>query len=74
MLLPNLLRKCHECVVPKPLTLNTYLLGMGRKNKVVKLTDRKINYIIRAKTRDEMTTNIARDMKISESTVKRVWM
>lgn len=47
---------------------------MGRRNKVLKLTNRKINYIIRAKTRDEITTNIARDMKISESTVKRVWM
>ncbi len=47
---------------------------MGKRNKVVKLTDKKINYIIRAKTRDDSTRNIARDMKISESTVKRVWM
>ncbi len=47
---------------------------MGKRNKVVKLTDNKINYIIRAKTRDEMTTNISRDMKVSESTVRRVWM
>lgn len=47
---------------------------MGKRNKVVKLTDRKIKYIIRAKTRNDSDKNIARDMKISTSTVKRVWM
>ena len=47
---------------------------MGKKNKVVKLTDRKIRYIIRAKKRCESTNRITRDMKLSPSTVKRVWM
>ncbi|MCX6677689.1 MAG: hypothetical protein NTU95_07060 [Methanothrix sp.] len=47
---------------------------MGKKNKVVKLTDRKIRYIIRAKKRGENTNRIAEDMKLSPSTVKRVWM
>jgi hypothetical protein len=31
--------------VPKPLTLYTHQFGMGKKNKVVKLTDEKIKYI-----------------------------
>jgi putative transposase len=47
---------------------------MGKKNKVVKLTDKKIRYIIRAKIRGECTRRIAQDMKLSPSTVKRVWM
>jgi transposase len=48
---------------------------MGRRNKVIKLTtERKIRYIIRAKTKNDSTKNIAQDMKLSESTVKRVWM
>ena len=47
---------------------------MGKKNKVVKLTERKIRYIIRAKTRGESTKRIAEDMKLSPSSVKRVWM
>jgi len=47
---------------------------MGKKNKVVKLTDRKIRYIIRAKTRSESTKTIAEDLKLSQSSVKRVWM
>ena len=47
---------------------------MGKRNKVVKLTEKKVRYIIRAKTRNDSTKNIARDMKLSESTVKRVWM
>jgi FixJ family two-component response regulator len=47
---------------------------MGKKNKVVKLTDRKIRYIIRAKKRGESTKRIAEDMKLSPSSVKRVWM
>jgi putative transposase len=47
---------------------------MGKKNKVVKLTDRKIRYIIRAKKRGESTKRIAEDMKLSQSSVKRVWM
>ena len=47
---------------------------MGKKNKVVKLTDKKIRYIIRAKKRGESTKRIAEDMKLSPSSVKRVWM
>ena len=47
---------------------------MGKKNKVVKLTERKIRYIIRAKKRGESTKRIAEDMKLSPSSVKRVWM
>jgi putative transposase len=46
---------------------------MGKKNKVVKLTPRKIRYIIRAKTRGESTKRIAEDIKLSPSSVKRVW-
>ena len=47
---------------------------MGKRNKVVKLTDKKIRYIIRAKTDNTSTKRIAHEMKVSESTVKRVWM
>jgi putative transposase len=46
---------------------------MGRRNKVVKLTAKKVSYINRAKIRNDSNRNIARDMKISVSTVKRVW-
>ena len=63
-----------DCIVPKPLTLYTHHLHMGRRNKVIKLTDKKIRYIIRAKTRNDSTKSIAQGMKLSESTVKRVWM
>ena len=38
---------------------------MGKKNKVVKLTEKKIRYIIRAKIRGESTKRIAEDMKLS---------
>ena len=47
---------------------------MGKKNKTVKLTPRKIRYIIRYKINNYSTKSIAKDLKISESTVKRVWM
>lgn len=64
---------CHRlCRVPKPLTLYTHLLRMGRRNKVIKLTERKVKYIIRAKKRNDSAKNIAEDMKISVSTVKRI--
>ncbi len=62
------------CVVPKHLTLYTDQMGMGKKNKVVKLTHRKIKYIIRAKTNNISTKRTAAEMKVGESTVKRVWM
>ena len=47
---------------------------MRTRNKVVKLTDKKIRYIIRAKTNNVSTKCIALEMKVGESTVKRVWM
>ena len=47
---------------------------MGKKNKILKLTLRKIRYIIRYKTNSYSTKSIAKDLKISQSTVKRVWM
>jgi transposase InsO family protein len=47
---------------------------MGKRNKIVKLTPKKIRYIIGAKTRNHSTKTIAAEMKVSESTVKRVWM
>jgi putative transposase len=47
---------------------------MGKKNKVVKLTQRKIRYIIRSKINNISTNRIAAEMKLSKSTVKRVWM
>jgi len=62
------------CVVPKLLTLYTHHWCMGKKNKIVKLTPQKIRYIIRYKTNNNSTKSIAKDLKISESTVKRVWM
>jgi hypothetical protein len=47
---------------------------MGKKNEAVKLTERKIIYIILAKKRFESTKRIAEDMKLSPSSVKCVWM
>jgi len=47
---------------------------MGKRNKVIKLTEKKVRYIIRAKIRNDSTKNIAYDMKLSVSTIKRVWM
>lgn len=47
---------------------------MGKRNKAVKLTRRKIKYIIRSKTNNNSTKRIAAEMKVSISTVKRVWM
>jgi len=44
------------------------------RNKVVKLTDKKIKYIIRANIKNISTKRIALVMKVSESTVERVWM
>ena len=47
---------------------------MGKHNKVIKLTEKKIHYIIRAKIKNDSTKNIAISMKLSESTVKGVWI
>jgi transposase len=63
-----------RCIVPKPLTLYTQQSRTGKRNKVVKLTDKKIKYIIRAKTNIISPKHIALEIKVSESTVKRVWM
>ena len=63
-----------NCVVPKVLTLYTHQRGIGKRNKVVKLTEKKIRYIIRAKIRGESTKRISAEMKLSQSSVKRVWM
>jgi transposase InsO family protein len=46
---------------------------MGKRNKVVKITKKKISYVIRAKMRNDSNKNISVDMKISKSTVKRIW-
>jgi hypothetical protein len=47
---------------------------MGKQNKVINLTDKMIKYIIRAKTNNISSKRIALDMKVSEFTVKLVWM
>jgi len=46
---------------------------MGKRNKVVKITKKKISYVIRAKMKNDSNKNISVDMKISKSTVKRIW-
>ena len=46
----------------------------GKEEQNRKLTPRKIRYIIRYKTNNYSTKTIAKDLKINESTVKRVWM
>jgi putative transposase len=48
-------------------------MGKGRRNKVLKLTPAKINYIIRAKTNNISSRIIAIEMKLSIRTVNRVW-
>ena len=48
-------------------------MGKGRKNKVLKLTPAKINYIIRSKTNNISSRIIAIEMKLSIRTVNRVW-
>jgi len=48
-------------------------MGKGRKNKVLKLTAAKVNYIIREKTNNISSKIIAEDMKVSIRTVNRVW-
>ena len=50
-----------------------YGMVKGRKNKVLKLTPAKINYIIRSKTNNISSRTISIDMKLSIRTVNRVW-
>lgn len=47
---------------------------MRNRNRVVKLNDRKIRYIVREKIKNRSSKRIAAEMKVSVSTVKRVWM
>jgi transposase InsO family protein len=47
---------------------------MAKGNKGVKLTERKIKGIVRDKINNISTNRIARERKVSQSTVKRVWM
>jgi hypothetical protein len=61
-----LIKRGDSCIVPKLLTLYTHHWGMGKKNKVVKLTQKKIRYIIRAKTNNVSTKIIAKDLKLSD--------
>ena len=61
-------------MVLKSLTLYIPGFVMGKRNRAAKLTRRKINYIIRNKINGNSTKEIAADMKVSISTVKRVWM
>ncbi|MGC8497681.1 MAG: hypothetical protein ACP5NL_06780 [Thermoplasmata archaeon] len=40
----------------------------------LKLTERKIRYIVRAKKKGQSYKQISTDLKISISTIKRVWI
>ncbi|GEM_PF-2118455 len=48
-------------------------MGKGRRNKALRLTPAKVNYIIRAKNNDIRSRIIAIEMKVSIRTVNRVW-
>jgi transposase InsO family protein len=48
-------------------------MGKGRRNRVLKLTPAKINYITRAKANNVSSRIIAIEMKVSARTVNRVW-
>lgn len=50
-----------------------YGMGKGRRNKVLKLNPAKIKYIIRSKTNNISSRIISIEMKVSISTVNRVW-
>ncbi len=50
----------------------TRLFYMGKQNKVVKLKEKKIRYIIRAKTRNDSSKNSGHDMKLSKSSQNRL--
>ena len=60
----------QKCIVPKSLTLYTLDWFMGKRNKAVKLTRRKIKYIIRSKINNKSTKRIASEMKVSISSVR----
>lgn len=46
---------------------------MRDRNRVVKLNERKIRYIVREKVKSRSNKRIAAEMKVSVSTAKRVW-
>jgi len=48
-------------------------MGKGRRNKVLRLTPAKVNYIVRAKNNNISSRIIAIEMKVSIRTVNRVW-
>ena len=60
------------CKVPKPLALYTHFLHFGKLNEVIKLTEKKVISIIRAKTKKYSFKNIAYHMRLSKSIVKRI--
>ncbi len=59
---------------PEIFDLYALPVGTGKRNKVVRLPDKKVKYIIRLRPEMLALKNIALDVKVSESTVKRVWI
>ncbi len=59
---------------PEIFDLYTLPVGIVKQNKVVRLPDKKVKYIIRLRPETLALKNIALDVKVSESTVKRVWV
>ncbi|MGC8630703.1 MAG: hypothetical protein ACP5T1_06960 [Thermoplasmata archaeon] len=55
-------------IVPKPLTIKRECSFMSS----LKLTERKIRYIVRVKKKGQSYKQISTDLKISISTIKRV--
>ncbi len=59
------------CLVPENLTINTpRVLSLVKYGK---LTERKVRYIVRHKMRGKSNKEIAFELRVSVSTVKRVW-
>lgn len=47
----------------KLLNAHTHFIHMGTRNKVIKLTEKKVSYIIQAKTKNDSNKNISREIK-----------
>lgn len=47
----------------KLLNVHTHFIHMGVRNKVIKLTEKKVSYIIQAKTKNDSNKNISREIK-----------
>ena len=47
----------------KLLNVHTHFIYMGVRNKVIKLTEKKVSYIIQAKTKNDSNKNISREIK-----------